>query len=447
MELAGMVHVQSFIELGRECNTELPSDVIIEIADISFHLHKFPLLKRSGLLRKMISECHDEIGNGCVLQLHDLPGGAKTFELVAKFCYDVKMELSPYNVVALRCAAEHLRMTEDCFEGNLISLAENFLNEIYGNWKDTMKVLETCEEFLPLAEELHIITQCINSLASKACSDQSLFGWPMLAQSSEKSSNGSNLWNGICKVEKSRSVESDWWYEDVSVLRIPVYRRLILTMESKGMKPENIAGSLMFYSKKYFRGLSRNSSFHDGINHVNPIALVLAPSESEQRALLEDIIELLPPKKGVTSTTFLLRLLRTAMILHASPACRENLEKRVGAQLDEALLDDLLIPNLGYTVENLYDVDCVHRMLDHFMLSNQVAITASPDIIDETQLMDTVPSSTPMTMVAKLMDGYLSEVAPDVNLKLSKFQALAALIPEYARPFRRWNLSSHRYIS
>ncbi|KAG0449421.1 hypothetical protein HPP92_027360 [Vanilla planifolia] len=122
------------------------------------------------------------------------------------------------------------------------------------------------------------------------------------------------------------------------------------------------------------------------------------------------------------------------MILHASPACRENLEKRVGAQLDEALLDDLLIPNLGYTVENLYDVDCVHRMLDHFMLSNQVAITASPDIIDETQLMDTVPSSTPMTMVAKLMDGYLSEVAPDVNLKLSKFQALAALIPEYARP-------------
>ena len=37
-------------------------------------------------------------------------------------------------------------------------------------------------------------------------------------------------------------------------------------------------------------------------------------------------------------------------------------------------------------------------------------------------------------MVAKLMDGYLAEVAPDTNLKLPKFQALAAVVPDYARP-------------
>jgi len=36
-------------------------------------------------------------------------------------------------------------------------------------------------------------------------------------------------------------------------------------------------------------------------------------------------------------------------------------------------------------------------------------------------------------MVAKLIDGYLAEVAPDVNLKLSKFLSLAAAIPDYAR--------------
>ncbi|MCI33011.1 BTB/POZ domain-containing protein, partial [Trifolium medium] len=41
---------------------------------------------------------------------------------------------------------------------------------------------------------------------------------------------------------------------------------------------------------------------------------------------------------------------------------------------------------------------------------------------------------TPMTMVANLIDGYLSEVASDANLNLSKFQALAAAIPDYARP-------------
>ncbi|KAK2658067.1 hypothetical protein Ddye_011119 [Dipteronia dyeriana] len=43
-------------------------------------------------------------------------------------------------------------------------------------------------------------------------------------------------------------------------------------------------------------------------------------------------------------------------------------------------------------------------------------------------------SLTPMTMVAALVDGYLAEVAPDVNLKLPKFEALAAAIPDYARP-------------
>lgn len=41
---------------------------------------------------------------------------------------------------------------------------------------------------------------------------------------------------------------------------------------------------------------------------------------------------------------------------------------------------------------------------------------------------------TPITMVAKLIDGYLAEVAPDVNLKLPKFQKLAATVPDYARP-------------
>ncbi|KAL0736777.1 hypothetical protein Bca4012_012987 [Brassica carinata] len=38
-----------------------------------------------------------------------------------------------------------------------------------------------------------------------------------------------------------------------------------------------------------------------------------------------------------------------------------------------------------------------------------------------------------MTAVAKLIDEYLAEVAPDVNLKLPKFQALSASVPENAR--------------
>jgi len=60
----------------------------------------------------------------------------------------------------------------------------------------------------------------------------------------------------------------------------------------------------------------------------------------------------------------------------------------------------------------------------------------------------------PITMVAKLIDGYLAEVAPDENLKLTKFRSLAAAIPEYARPiddglYRAIDiyLKAHPYLS
>ncbi|KAJ4930486.1 hypothetical protein NE237_016322 [Protea cynaroides] len=415
------------------CANGLPSDIIIECGEMSFQLHKFPLLSRSGVLEKLIAEASNNDGQSCVLQLHDIPGGAKMFELIAKFCYGVKIELTSLNVVSLRCAAEHLQMTEDYGEGNLISQTENFLNELFGNWADSIKVLDMCEEVLQYAEELHIVSRCIDSLAMKACADPSLFSWPVSGRNSMHSPGGTVLWNGIGTATKPRAVGDNWWFEDVSFLSLPLYKRLIFAVELRGMKPENIAGSLMFYATRYLP-LTRYSNINENVNCVIPGSAISAPTEAIQRALLEEIVELLPNQKGVAPTKFLLGLLRTAMILHASPSCRENLEKRVGAQLDQATLDDLLIPNMGYSVETFYDIDCVQRILDHYMLVDHAAAGSSPCIVDESQLMEGSPSLTPITMVAKLLDEYLSEVASDVNLKFPKFQALATVIPDFARP-------------
>lgn len=416
------------------CSTGLPSDVIFEVGETTFHLHKFPLLSRSGFLENLIGELSGEDEKKCTLQLHDIPGGAKTFLLVAKFCYGVKIELTAFNVVSLRCASEYLRMTEDYGEGNLITQTESFFNETFGYWTDSIKALETCEEVLPLAEELHIITRCINSLAMKACADPSLFSWPMSGRSAKESPDGTVFWNGIRTAAKPHPVSEDWWYEDVSFLRLPLYKRLILAVGSRGMKPERISGSLVYYAKRHLPLLGRQSSFQNG-KRAGPGSTISSPSDVDQRNLLEEIVELLPNEKGVTPTNFLLRLLRTSIILQASPSCRENLEKRIGAQLDQAALEDLLIPNTGYSVETLYDIDCVQRILDHFMLADRDSIDSNSNcIVDEGQLMGGSHSLTPMTMVANLVDGYLAEVAPDVNLKLLKFQSLAAIIPDYARP-------------
>ncbi|GLT56646.1 hypothetical protein SLA2020_296740 [Shorea laevis] len=414
------------------CTTGLQSDVTIEVGEMSFHLHKFPLISRSGLLEKLIEDSSSESGSICILKLDDIPGGAKAFELVTKFCYGVKIEISAFNVVSLRCAAEYLQMNDNYGEGNLISQTEALLNDIFSHWTDSIKAVETCEEVLSHAEELHIVSRCIDSLAIKACADPSLFNWSLSGNENKQSPENPNLWNGISTETKKQPSGDGWWYSDVSFLSLPLYKRLILALESRGMKPEGIASSLIHYAKRYLPLMNRQTSFDDA-NHTNPGMALSNSSEVDQRALLEQIVELLPNKKGVTSTKFLLRLLRTAMVLHASPLCRENLEKRVGAQLDQASLVDLLIPNMGYS-ETLYDIECVQRILDHFMSLEQTSLAPSPCIVEVQQLMNGSNSLTPMTMVATIIDGYLAEVAPDVNLKLPKFEALAAAIPDFARP-------------
>lgn len=417
------------------CTTGLPSDIIVEVGEMSFHLHKFPLLSRSGVMEKLIAEASEDGEEGCVINLPDIPGGAKTFELVAKFCYGVKLELTSSNVVYLRCAAEHLEMTEEYGEGNLITQTEAFLNQVVlRSWKDSLKALQSCDDVLPYAEELNITKRCIESLATKACTDPNLFGWPVMEHSGPmQSPGGSVLWNGISTGARPKNSSADWWHDDVSTLSLPLYKRLISVMETRGIKQEIIAGSLTCYAKKYLPGLNRRQGAIESSNRLAPVALGTPASEEDQKLFLEEIDRLLSMQKGLVPTKFLFGLLKTALILRVSPSCISNFEKRIGMQFDQATLEDLLMPNFSYSMETLYNVDCVQRILEHFLAMDQVSGGASPCSIDDGQLIGS-PSLTPVTTVAKLIDGYLAEVAPDVNLKLPKFQALAAAVPDYARP-------------
>ncbi|KAI3696755.1 hypothetical protein L6452_29284 [Arctium lappa] len=408
-----------------QCTSGLPSDATIEIGEMSFHLHKFPLITRSGLMTKLIGDLSNEDEHVCVVRLDEIPGGSKTFELIARFCYDVKIEVTAHNVISLRCAAEYLQMTDDYGEENLITLTESFLVEVFATWADTMKALESCEEVLCDAEELFLVTRCIDSLATKACMGFNAAG------NNHDTAPTSIVWNGISTSNKPETTHDDWWHRDVSFLGLHLYKQVIQAVASRGMKPETIARSLVGYVKRYIPLMNRQSSFNDA-NHFKPVS---CPSEADQRYLFEDIVELLPNQKGIVATKFLIRLLRTAMILHVSPSCRENLEKRVGAQLDSAVLDDILIPNQGFnTVETLYDIDCFQRILDYFMSMDQApSALCSPCIVEEGS--EGGPQSlASVTSVANLVDAFLADVAADVNMKLSKFQSVAVSVPDYARP-------------
>ncbi|KAJ4871213.1 BTB/POZ domain-containing protein [Raphanus sativus] len=435
------------------CTTGLPSDIVVEVGDMSFHLHKFPLLSRSGVMERSIAEASQQGDDDdkCLINIPDLPGGDKTFELIAKFCYGVKLELTASNVVYLRCAAEHLQMTEEHGEGNLISQTETFFNRVVlRSWKDSIKALQTCSEVgSHYAEELNITKKCIESLAARASSttDPNLFGWPVVEPM--QSPGGGVLWNGISTGARvnNKHTSSDWWYEDASTLTFPLFKRLIVVMDSRSVREDIIAGSLTYYTRKHLPGLKRRrGSGGGGGGHevsgrfsTTPMSSGSVLSEEEQKHLLEEILELLPVERGLVPTKFFVDVLRVAKILKASPSCVANLEKRIGMQLDQAALEDLVMPSFSHTMETLYDVDSVQRILDHFLGTDHHQIMpvggGSPcsSVDDDGNLIGSPQTITPMTKVAKLIDGYLAEVAPDVNLKLPKFQALAASVPEYAR--------------
>ncbi|KAJ6901863.1 BTB/POZ domain-containing protein [Populus alba x Populus x berolinensis] len=392
----------------RLCSTGLQSDVIIEIGEMSFHLHKFPLLSRSEVLENLIGEHSSEDERKGVF-----------YNFMVYLVEPKPSCLLPNSAMTMgRKTSSH---KQKIFSMKYLAAGQT-----------PLKALETCEEVPLLAEELHIVSRCINSLAMKACADPSLFSWPLQGGSDIRNPDGTVFWNGIRTSAKPHPVGEDWWYEDVSFLRLPLYKRLILEVGSNGMNPGKVAGALMYYAKRHLPLLGRKSSIESG-NYAASRSTISATSEADQRSLLEEIVELLPDQKGVTPSNFLLRLLRTAMIIHASPSCRENLEKRVGTQLDQASLQDLLIPNSGYSVETLYDIDCVQRILDHFMVMYRDDPTSNY-VEHEGQITESSHSLTPITMVANLIDSYLAEVASDVNLKLAKFQSLAAAVPDYARP-------------
>ncbi|GMN29796.1 hypothetical protein TIFTF001_002564 [Ficus carica] len=455
------------------CTTGLPSDVVVEVDDMTFHLHKFPLMSKSRKLHDLITEQEtnpsgffsardrnpdsasaDEPGGGddggdeieevhCHIVLNDFPGGSETFELAAKFCYGVKIDLTASNVAPLRCAGEFLEMTEEYSEDNLISKTERFLSQsVLKSLKDSVRALKSCERLMPLAETLGIAQRCVDSVASRASTaDPTLFGWPVsdgaaaaaIATSSRDASK-LILWNGIETGRRrkglGRASNAESWLEELALLSLPFFQRLIVAMRSRDLSSDMIESCLMHYAKKCIPGISR-------MNRKPSSSSSSVVSESEQRELLETVISNLPLEKTSTrsssATRFFFGLLRTANILNVSESSKAALEKKLGSQLEQATLDDLLIPSYSYLNETLYDVDCVERILANFLdgLEERNSIVIEGD---ETGGGNGVRSPSLM-LVGKLIDGYLSEIASDANLKPEKFCNLAMSLPDQARLF------------
>ncbi|CAI0405605.1 unnamed protein product [Linum tenue] len=393
---------------------EISSDVTVHAGGASFSLHKFPLLSKSGYIRKLVSESSD--ADLSEIQIPEIPGGPEAFELAAKFCYGINFEISTENIAVLRCVAEYLEMTEDCSVGNLVSRAEAYLNEVVlKSLTGAVSVLHHSESLGHIAEKVKLVSRCIDAIALITCNETKF-------SISGRSDGGTTL-------EAQPKPIVHWWAEDLTVLRIDLFQRVLIAMVSRGFKQYALGPVLMLYAQKSLRGLLMvQETFGKPKKKIDP------QQEHEKRVVLETIVSLLPRERNAMSVSFLSMLLRAAIYLETTVACRLDLEKRMASQLGQAVLDDLLIPAYSFTGDTLFDVDTVKRIMMNYTESEAEAAGkirlggyhVGDDDYGSLQLSD-------MERVGKLMENYLAEIASDRNLGVSKFIGLAELVPEQSR--------------
>ncbi|KAJ4954832.1 hypothetical protein NE237_011615 [Protea cynaroides] len=404
--------------------SDVSSDLTVEVGATNFSLHKFPLVSRSSKIRKLLLEAKDSKISR--ISLPSVPGGSEAFELAAKFCYGVNVEITLSNVAMLRCVAHYLEMTEELAEKNLEIRTEIYIKEmVLPNISNSISVLHRCETLLPHAEDNNLVSRIINEIASNACKEQ--------------------LTSGLSKLEPNFLVKpityiepetpSDWWGKGLTVLSLDFFQRVLSAVKSKGLKQDLISKILINYAHNSLQGLIvRDSQLMKG-------SFMDAELQKKQRLIVESMVSLLPTqsRKSTVPIAFLSSLLKTAIMGSASATCKADLERRIGLQLDQAILEDILIPanSHGNNHHPLYDTDSIFRIFSIFL-------NVDEDDNEENQLQDEsemcydfdIPGSPKQSSIlkgSKLLDNYLAEIALDSNLMSSKFIALAELLPDHAR--------------
>ncbi|KAK4270870.1 hypothetical protein QN277_019638 [Acacia crassicarpa] len=384
--------------------SEIPSDLVIQVNNITFLLHKFPLLPKCGLLQRLCSDSSE--CESVSLELHDIPGGEEAFELCAKFCYGIAINISAHNIVPALCAAKFLRMTDSIEKGNFVGKLEAFLNScVLEGWKDSIATLQTTARLQDWSENLGIVRKCIDSIIEKVLTPPQQVKW-----SYTYTRPGYNK-------KQNPAVPKDWWTEDVSDLEIDLFRCIIMAIRSAYVLPPQLIGeALHVYACRWLPGLTKLRSSTSSASQTEE-------SKEKNRRILETIVSMIPADRGSVSVGFLLRLLRVANFLGVSTMTKTELIKRASLQFEEATVSDLLYPSTSFS-DHSYDIDTVLALLESYL---KLWKRMAPGAVESSNFLRSIRN------VSKLIDSYLQVIARDDNMTVSKFVSLAETVPDVAR--------------
>ncbi|XP_011086288.1 BTB/POZ domain-containing protein At5g47800 isoform X2 [Sesamum indicum] len=392
-------------EATRTVLSDVPSDLTIRINNITYLLHKYSLLPKCGLLQRLSSEKEDS--TNVALDLHDIPGGDEAFELCAKFCYGISINLSAHNFVSAFCAAKFLRMTEAVENGNLIMKLEAFFSScILEGWKDSVVTLQNTQRVYEWSENLSIVRRCIESIVDKILTPPAKVRWSYTYTRP-----------GYAK-KRHQSVPKDWWTEDISFLDIDMFRCIVTAVKSTNiLQPQLIGEALHVYACRWLLDMTESQPNKSSSSQVDD-------SPHRKQRILETIVGLIPADKGSVSIKFLLRLLSIANFLGVSPVTKAELLRISSLQLEEATLDDLLLPTWAPNDQTSHDTDLVKTVLESFLRQWRRQTSAG----ESQSLLRSIHK------IGKLVDSYLLVVAKDANLPFHKFESLIETLPGNARP-------------
>lgn len=316
----------------------------------------------------------------------EFPGGPDTFEMILLFVYGSTTLIDPFNVANLRCAAEFLEMTEDNCSNNLCDRFDRYMNQVVlQNWDDTLIVLQKCQALLPLAEELLIVSRCIESLAFMSCMEildpERRRDHPVVT--SEALSSDQRPWSSDQVKEILRQ---ELWIKDLIALPFNFFKRIIGSLRRQGMREKYVSPLIIFYATKWLLSKKTDDKVLQGIL---------------------DLLTLGDKASKLIPVGFYFALLSKSLEVGLRS---DKLHDQIASMLHLVDLRDLMSSSI--------DLSIVERIVSMYV--------ASSDMDDASHVACALSNN---AAVGALWDGYLCNVAVYPEMEPDRFMTLIEMVP------------------
>ncbi|KAF8669402.1 hypothetical protein HU200_051751 [Digitaria exilis] len=380
--------------------TGSPVTIRVRVAERSFDLHKDPLVSKCGYFSEASLE------SGDIELPESFPGGCEAFEVIALFCYGDAVALDPFNVAAVRCAAEFLDVS------GLGARCDLYINQVVlQSWDDALIVLQRCQPLLPVAEELLIVSRCVESLAFMACME-------ILDPEQRRDQPGAagaralvgRRWDAELVKELAAR---DLWIKDLIALPFEFFERIVQALRRQGMKEKYVSPVVLFYANKWVLSKKTHKFWATTDDEA-----VDGETDANRRAaaIMEGVIALLPVEaaavaaSGAIPVAFYFALLSRSLTLELSDQSQKRLREQVASNLQFARVDDLPLPEKEtdrWSIAHSREVRAVESIVSNHVSAQRKGAEA----------------------VAELWDRYLLQIATDPKLRPERLSELIGIVP------------------